>query len=143
MQRVDSASVTIDGQRVASVEAGLLILLGVGEGDRSGAAERLAEKCARLRIFEDGEGLMGRSLVDLGDRGAALCVSQFTLYGDTRRGTRPSFSGAASPDVAEQLYECFCESLAGQGTRVERGRFGARMNVELVNNGPVTLLLET
>jgi D-tyrosyl-tRNA(Tyr) deacylase len=137
IQRVGRASVTIDGDRVAEIGTGALILIGVANGDGDGEADRLAGKCARLRIFEDDDGRMGRSLLDLGEQGAALCVSQFTLYGDARKGNRPSFVAAASPDLAEPLYERFRARLGAQG-----GRFGAHMDVELVNDGPVTLLLE-
>ena len=140
IQRVSSASVAVDGELLGEIGAGLLVLLGVAQGDGAGEARKLADKIARLRVFDGDAGRMDRSLVDLG--GAALCISQFTLYGDTRRGLRPSFTEAAEPGVAERLYEEFCDELAGRGVRVERGRFGARMSVELVNEGPVTLMLE-
>jgi len=136
-QRVARASVVPGG----SISAGLCILLGVAGGDDAAAAERLAGKIARLRIFENESGKFDRSLLDTG--GAALVVSQFTLYGDTSRGHRPSMSGAAAPELAEPLYEAFCAALLGEGVgRVETGVFGAAMEVELVNDGPVTLLLE-
>ena len=131
---------SVDGEVVGSIGTGLVILLGVGQADEDAHAERLAAKVAKLRVFE-GEGRpMDRSLLDVG--GAALCVSQFTLYGDTRRGLRPSFTDAAEPEPAERLYELFCEQLRGQGVPVETGRFAARMALELTNEGPVTLLLE-
>ena len=141
IQRVSSASVKVDGEVLGRIGQGLLVLLGVGEGDSSEAANRLADKTAKLRIFDGESGRMDRSLVDTG--GSALCISQFTLYGDTRRGLRPSFTDAAEPGTAERLYEEFCAQLEQKGVRVERGRFGARMSVELTNEGPVTLLLET
>jgi D-tyrosyl-tRNA(Tyr) deacylase len=139
IQRVSSASVTVDGQVVGEIGEGLVVLLGVGEGDGSAEAGKLAGKLARLRVF-DADGRMDRSLLDLG--ADALCISQFTLYGDTRRGLRPSFIAAAEPEQAERLYEEFCAALEEEGVRVERGRFGARMSVSLVNEGPVTLMLE-
>lgn len=141
VQRVRKASVAVDGAVVASCGRGLLVLLGVGVDDGSSQAERLAGKIARLRIFEDGDGRFDRSLVDAG--GEALVVSQFTLLGDTRKGNRPSFTMAAGPEQAEPLYERFCEALRAEGVRVETGVFGARMQVALVNDGPVTILLDT
>jgi D-tyrosyl-tRNA(Tyr) deacylase len=132
--------VSVDGEVLGRIETGLVVLLGVGKGDGEAQADRLAEKIAKLRVFE-GEGKpMDRSLLDVG--GAALCVSQFTLYGDTRRGLRPSFTDAAEPEAAEHLYELFCERLRGHGIPVETGRFAATMALELTNEGPVTLLLE-
>jgi D-tyrosyl-tRNA(Tyr) deacylase len=122
------------------IGTGLVVLLGVGQADEEAQAAKLADKVARLRVFDGEEGRMDRSLLDLG--GAVLCVSQFTLYGDTRRGLRPSFTDAAEPGLAERLYERFCAELATRGVRVEKGRFAARMVVELTNEGPVTLLLE-
>jgi D-tyrosyl-tRNA(Tyr) deacylase len=133
VQRVSAAAVAVDGREVASVGAGMLVLLGVAREDDDTSAERLAAKIRALRIFEDEEGRMNEPL---GDR-EILCVSQFTLYGDTRRGNRPSFVEAARPEVAEPLYDLFCERLGAK-----RGVFGARMAVELVNDGPVTLLVE-
>ncbi len=133
VQRVARASVTVEGERVAAIGQGLLVLLGVTHDDRPEHADRLAEKVRALRIFEDGEGRMNEPL---GER-EILCVSQFTLYGDTRKGNRPAYVDAARPEVAEPLYERVCERLGAQ-----RGVFGARMDVELVNDGPVTLLLE-
>jgi D-aminoacyl-tRNA deacylase len=139
---VSRASVAVDGVVRAEIEAGLVVLLGVAEGDTAADAERLAGQVARLRIFEDENGRFDRSLLDVG--GAALVVSQFTLLADSRRqkGTRPDFSHAARPDVAEPLYERFCAALRELGVRVETGVFGARMQVELVNDGPVTIILD-
>jgi D-aminoacyl-tRNA deacylase len=121
------------------IGAGLVVLLGVADGDTAAEAERLAGKIARLRIFEDDSGRFDRSLLDVG--GAALVVSQFTLIADTARGNRPSFSRAARPDVAEPLYERFCKALRDLGVPVETGVFGARMQVELSNDGPVTIVV--
>jgi D-tyrosyl-tRNA(Tyr) deacylase len=132
--------VTVDGQAVGEIGLGLVVLLGVGEGDGDAQAAKLADKIARLRVFDDDAGRMDRSLVDAG--GAVLCISQFTLYGDTRRGLRPSFTAAAGAAEGERLYARFCDELQRRGIRVERGVFGARMSVGLVNEGPVTLLLE-
>jgi D-aminoacyl-tRNA deacylase len=137
---VSSASVTVDGEVVGEIGAGLVVLLGVGEGDSGAAAAKLADKVAKLRVFDDAGGRMDRSLLDIG--GAALCISQFTLYGDVRRGLRPSFTAAADPAAGEQLYEQFCRDLEGSGVAVSKGLFGARMSVSLVGEGPVTLLLE-
>jgi len=135
VQRVARASVTPGG----SIDAGVCILLGVAEDDDGPAAERLAAKIARLRIFENEEGKFHRSLLDT--RGAALVVSQFTLIADTAKGNRPSFSGAAPPAEAEQLYEAFCTAVRALGIEVATGVFGAHMVVELVNDGPVTIIL--
>jgi D-tyrosyl-tRNA(Tyr) deacylase len=132
--------VSVEGEVVGSIGNGLLVLLGVGHADEDSHADRLAGKVAQLRVFESAEKPMDRSLLDVG--GAALCVSQFTLYGDTRRGLRPSFTEAAEPALAERLYDLFCDRLRGRGVPVETGRFAARMAVELTNEGPVTLLLE-
>ena len=137
---MSSASVRVDGELVGEIGEGLVVLLGVGEGDGSDQARKLADKLARLRVFDGAEGRMDRSLLDL--RAGALCISQFTLYGDTRRGLRPSFTDAAEPVLAERLYDEFCSALEEQGVEVARGRFGARMSVALVNEGPVTLMLE-
>ena len=142
VQRVSEASVSVDGETVGEIGSGLVILLGVGQDDTEADGQKLAAKLARLRVFDDSSGRMNRSLLDLADGAAALCVSQFTLYGDVRRGLRPSFTDAARPEAGEALYEAFCESLAGEGVRVERGRFGARMSVALRNEGPVTLMVE-
>jgi D-aminoacyl-tRNA deacylase len=136
VQRVARARVTPGGE----IGPGLCVLLGVARGDTAADAERLAGKVARLRIFEDDEGRFDRSLLDAG--GAALVVSQFTLIADTAKGNRPSFTEAAPPDEAERLYQAFCEALRGTGLEVATGVFGARMQVELVNDGPVTIVLE-
>jgi len=141
VQRVSRASVRVDGQVVGRIGPGLLVLLGVGEGDGEAAAHWLAEKIAHLRIFEDEGGKMNRSLLDTA--GSVLAVSQFTLYGDCRKGRRPSFAAAARPERAEPLFHYFVERLRDHGVTVETGRFGARMEVELVNDGPVTLWLDT
>ena len=122
------------------IGSGLCVLLGVAEGDTTADAERVAGKVARLRIFENDDGRFDRSLLDIG--GEALVVSQFTLIADTHKGNRPSFAGAARPEHAKPLYECFCDALAELGVVVARGVFGARMAVELVNDGPVTIVLE-
>ena len=137
VQRVSRARSTPGGE----IGPGLCVLLGVAAGDERRDAERLAGKVARLRIFQNEEGKFDRSLLDVG--GGALVVSQFTLIADTAKGNRPSFSRAAQPEAAEPLYEAFCEALAAEGVRVARGIFGARMQVELVNDGPVTIILET
>ncbi len=134
VQRVFSASVTVDGEQVASIGPGLLVLLGVTHDDDADAADRLADKVRALRVFPDADGRMNEPL---GDR-EVLCVSQFTLYGDARKGTRPSYVAAAPPAVAEPLYERVADRLAAR-----RGVFGAHMEVALVGDGPVTLLLET
>jgi D-tyrosyl-tRNA(Tyr) deacylase len=141
VQRVSEASVAIDGDVVGEIGPGLVVLLGVGQGDGEGEASRLAEKVARLRVFDDETGRMNRSLLDL-TGGAALCISQFTLFGDVRRGLRPSFTEAAEPERARQLYERFCRELRELNIPVETGRFGARMAVRLTNEGPVTLMVE-
>jgi D-tyrosyl-tRNA(Tyr) deacylase len=141
VQRVHDASVTVDGEVVARSGAGVVVLLGVAEHDETEDAERLAGKVARLRIFENESGRFDRSLLDVG--GEALVVSQFTLIADTRKGNRPSFTDAARPELAERLYERFCGALSEQGVRVARGLFGARMEVALVNDGPVTIVLDS
>ncbi|MGH2761366.1 MAG: D-aminoacyl-tRNA deacylase [Thermoleophilaceae bacterium] len=135
VQRVSEAAVAVDGEEVARIGVGLLVLLGVREGDGPDEADRIAAKLERLRVFEDGAGRMNLSVRDVG--GELLVVSQFTLYGDARRGNRPSFVEAARPEAAEPLYERVRSALGAQG-----GAFGARMQVSLVNDGPVTLLLE-
>jgi D-tyrosyl-tRNA(Tyr) deacylase len=133
VQRVSQAAVDVEGKRVAEIGPGMLILLGVGAGDGEAEVEKLAAKVRKLRIFDDGEGRMNEPL---GER-EVLCVSQFTLYGDARRGNRPSYVGAARPEVAEPLYDRFCERLGAR-----KGVFGAQMEVSLVNDGPVTLMVE-
>jgi D-tyrosyl-tRNA(Tyr) deacylase len=142
VQRVERARVLVDGETVGEVGAGVCILLGVAGDDDDAAAQRLAGKVARLRIFENDAGKFDLSLLDVG--GAALVVSQFTLIADSKRqrGTRPDFSKAARPEAAEPLYERFCQRLRDDGVPVETGVFGARMQVELVNDGPVTIILE-
>jgi D-tyrosyl-tRNA(Tyr) deacylase len=142
VQRVTSARVVVSGSRVGAIDAGVCVLLGIARGDTRAGVERLAGKVARLRIFENEDGRFDRSLVDTG--AAALVVSQFTLIADSRRqrGTRPDFSAAAPRDVAESLYERFVEALRALGVPVETGVFGARMQVELVNDGPVTIILD-
>lgn len=141
VQRVASAGVEVAGERVAAIEEGLLVLVGVARFDGPEDADWLARKVAELRVFEDATGRMDRSLLDAG--GAALCVSQFTLHGSVRKGTRPSFTAAAPGEQAEPLYERFCAALAARGVPVEQGVFGARMRIALVNDGPVTLLLDS
>jgi D-aminoacyl-tRNA deacylase len=132
--------VTVDGVVRGEIGCGLAVLLGVARGDDGATADRLAEKVARLRIFGDERGKFDRSLLDVG--GKALVVSQFTLIADTRKGNRPSFADAAPPELAEPLYDQFCSHLRGMGLSVETGIFGARMSLELVNDGPVTIVLE-
>jgi D-tyrosyl-tRNA(Tyr) deacylase len=139
VQRVSSARVVVDGDVVGDIAAGLCVLLGVSRTDGKEEAERLAGRIARLRIFENEEGRFDRSLLDVA--GAALVVSQFTLIADTAKGNRPSFTDAAPPEQAERLYEAFCAALRELGVGVATGRFGARMAVELVNHGPVTIVL--
>ncbi len=140
MQRVSRASVRVSGAPPAEIGPGVLVLLGVAQGDDEAEARRLAAKVARLRVFEDATGRFDRSLLDTG--GAALVVSQFTLLAETAKGNRPSFTAAATPETAEPLYESFCAALRELGVAVETGVFGARMEVELVNDGPVTITLE-
>jgi D-aminoacyl-tRNA deacylase len=133
VQRVSQAAVDVEGERVAQIGPGMVVLLGVGVEDGEAEADRLADKVRTLRIFDDAEGRMNEPL---GER-EVLCVSQFTLYGDTRRGNRPSYMGAARPEVAEPLYDRFCDRLEAR-----KGVFGACMGVALINDGPVTLMLE-
>lgn len=140
LQRVSSASVAVGGEVVGTIGAGLLVLAGVGHDDVPEVAERLAGKVAALRIFSDEEGKMNWSLVDV--EGAALVVSQFTLFADTKKGHRPSFVGAARPSVAVPVLEAFVAALRSAGVEVQEGCFGAHMEVSLVNDGPVTILLE-
>jgi D-tyrosyl-tRNA(Tyr) deacylase len=141
VQRVSSAQVLVSGQVVGEVGIGLVVLLGVTHGDTPEHAAYLAGKIGGLRIFEDGDGKMNRSLADVG--GSVLVVSQFTLYGDCRKGRRPSFDAAAGAEHASQLYEAFVADLRGLGVPVSTGVFQAHMQVELVNDGPVTILLDT
>jgi D-tyrosyl-tRNA(Tyr) deacylase len=141
VQRVSRAKVTVNDWTAGEIGLGLLVLLGVGQADTEADAIYLADKIAGLRIFEDGDGRMNRSVLDVG--GSVLAVSQFTLYGDVRRGKRPSFDAAAPPDPARQLYEFFVERLRQAGLRCETGRFQEMMQVELVNEGPVTILLDS
>ncbi len=142
VQRVSRASVDVAGKRVGDIQAGVLILLGVAPSDTPTQTKWLANKIAGLRIFPDDDGLMNRSVMDV--NGQALVVSQFTLYGTCRKGRRPSFVGAAPPEVAEPMYERFCDDLHNAGVRhIERGVFRADMSVELVNDGPVTLIIDT
>jgi D-aminoacyl-tRNA deacylase len=138
VQRVSRARVTVGGEVVGEIGSGLCVLLGVARGDDSAAADRLAGKVAQLRVFEDDEGRFDRSLLDV--HGEALVVSQFTLVADTAKGNRPSFTEAAPPEEAEPLYEAFCDGLRRFGIDVETGSFGARMELELVNDGPVTII---
>jgi D-aminoacyl-tRNA deacylase len=141
LQRVTEASVRVGDSLVGAIGPGLLVFLGVGQGDVDADATWLADRVAGLRIFQDGEGKMNQSLRDT--HRAALVVSQFTLYADTSKGRRPSFTGAAPPEEANRLYQRFCADLAEAGINVERGIFAADMRVALLNDGPVTLLLDT
>jgi D-aminoacyl-tRNA deacylase len=140
LQRVSKASVRVEGQTISSIGKGLLILLGVGHNDREEQAKFLAEKIANLRVFEDEHGKTNLSILDV--KGEAIVVSQFTLYADTRKGRRPSFIDAALPDVAEPLVDRFADLLRGQGVATQTGKFGAHMDVEIHNDGPVTIWLE-
>lgn len=141
VQRVSRASVVIDGETVGAIDAGLLILLGITHADTPEQARWLAEKIAGLRIFNDADGKMNRDLQEIG--GAVLIVSQFTLYGDCKKGKRPSFIDAAPPAIAIPLYEAFINGVKSLGIPVATGRFGADMKVELVNDGPVTLIVDS
>ena len=141
IQRVHEASVRVDGEVTGQIGAGLLVLLGVAADDTQADARQLADKCCELRIFEDEEGKMNRALIDTG--GAMQVVSQFTLLGDCRKGRRPSFVRAAPPELAEPLYQHFVEAVRSRGIEVQTGRFRAHMDVSLVNDGPVTLLLDS
>lgn len=141
LQRVSRAKVTVEENVTGEIGAGLMILLGVGREDTSAVAASMAEKCANLRIFEDEQGKMNRSLLEV--KGGALVVSQFTLYGDARGQRRPSFISAAPPELAKTLYEEFCEALRKLGVNVGTGIFQTMMSVELVNEGPVTILLDS
>ncbi len=140
LQRVSKASVTVDEQTISAIGNGLLILLGVGHGDGEEQAKFLADKIANLRVFEDEQGKTNLSILDV--KGDAIVVSQFTLYADTRKGRRPSFTDAALPEIAEPLVDRFVELLRGYGVPTQTGKFGAHMEVEIHNNGPVTIWLE-
>ena len=141
IQRVSRASVTVDGNIVGQIGKGLLVLLGVAQGDDEAAADYLADKTAGLRIFEDADEKMNLACAEVG--GALLVVSQFTLYGDVRKGKRPSFDRAARPDDAKRLYEYFVSRIRAAGLKCETGTFQAMMDVELINDGPVTILLDS
>lgn len=141
VQRVRSASVTVDAEPISEIRRGVLIFLGVAQEDTTADVNYLANKIANLRIFEDDEGRMNRSLLDIG--GEALVVSQFTLYGDCRKGRRPSFVAAARPEKADALYQAFMDAIAQIGVPVQAGVFQAMMDVELINDGPVTILLDS
>ena len=140
LQRVSKGSVSVDGQVIATIGQGLVILLGIGPQDGEEQASYLVEKIANLRIFEDEQGKLNRSILDI--QGSAIVVSQFTLYADTRKGRRPSFTDAALPDVARPLVERFASMLNAQGVPTQTGEFGAHMLVEIANDGPVTIILE-
>jgi D-aminoacyl-tRNA deacylase len=140
VQRVAGARVLVDGETAGAIDRGLCVLLGVAHSDDAAVATRLAGRIARLRIFENEDGKFDRSVADEG--GSILVVSQFTLIADTAKGNRPSFSAAAPPHAAEPVYDAFCEALAAEGLEVARGRFGARMVVEIANDGPVTIVLD-
>jgi len=141
VQRVSSASVRVKDNKVGQISEGLMLLIGVAETDTESEVDYAAQKCAHLRIFEDDEGKLNRSILDV--NGAVLAISQFTLLGDTRRGRRPSFIKAARPEKGEKLYNYFIELIKELGIHVESGIFGAMMDVELVNTGPVTILIDT
>jgi len=141
IQRSREARVDIDGRTVGAIDRGLVVLLGVGQEDSAEDVKYLAEKIVNLRIFEDEAGKMNRSLLEV--RGQALIVSQFTLWGDSRKGRRPSFTRAAPPEIAEKLYLDFIDEVSGLGVKTASGRFGAMMEVHLVNDGPVTLILDS
>ena len=141
LQRAARAEVTVDGRVVGRIGPGLVCLVGIGHGDDEASVEALAGKSVDLRIFRDAEGKTNRSLIDVG--GEMLAISQFTLYADTRKGRRPSFLDAAPPDVGERLYERFCATVEARGVKVARGIFGAEMEVELVNDGPMTIWLDS
>ena len=141
LQRVTRAEVRVDGELVGSIGAGLVVLIGVGQDDTEAEADALAAKVVELRIFRDDEGKTNRSLLDV--RGELLAISQFTLFADTRKGRRPSFIRAAPPELGDRLYERFAAAVEARGVRVARGIFGAEMEVELVNDGPMTIWLDT
>jgi len=140
LQRVNFGQVTIEGRQVADIQKGMVILLGIGPGDDQTKATQMVKKIAQLRIFDDGAGKMNLSLLDI--KGAAIVVSQFTLYADTRKGNRPSFTDAAPPDLASPLVDFFVDELRGLGVPVQTGEFGAYMKVHLENDGPVTISME-
>jgi D-tyrosyl-tRNA(Tyr) deacylase len=141
IQRVSQASVSVDGETVGEIGQGLLVLIGARSTDNEATVQRLATKTAELRIFPDDDGRFNRSLVDID--GEALVLSQFTLYGDTRKGRRPSFNDAAPPEIAEPVVSAYVWALAAHGVRVAQGRFGAHMQVSLVNDGPVTITIDS
>ncbi|MEE9286324.1 MAG: D-aminoacyl-tRNA deacylase [Dehalococcoidia bacterium] len=141
IQRVSRASVSVGSERIASIGPGLLLLVGVAQGDGDTEAQRLAQKCAGLRLFSDPEGRFNLSLLDTNDE--ALVVSQFTLLADARRGRRPSFTGAAAPEAAEPIVDAFAQAMREAGVTTQTGRFGAMMSVELLNDGPVTIVLDS
>jgi D-aminoacyl-tRNA deacylase len=141
VQRVSRAEVRVDGRRVGAIGRGLVVLVGVGHADTAAIAEQLAGRCVDLRIFRDADGKTNLALGDVG--GEVLAISQFTLFADTSRGRRPSFLGAAPPEQGEQLYEHFAAAIEARGVRVARGVFGAEMEVELVNDGPLTIWLDS
>lgn len=140
LQRSKEASVTIDGEQVGAIDHGLVLLVGITHDDTETELKYMVDKILNLRVFEDDQAKMNLSLLDTG--GSILSISQFTLYGDTRKGRRPSFTEAAKPDLAEGLYHSFNEQLSAKGVHVETGRFGADMKVQLINDGPVTLIIE-
>ena len=141
VQRVQAATVTVGGHPVGRIGHGLVVFVGIAPNDSEAVVAKFAEKVAGLRIFEDADERMSLSLTDVA--GGVLCISQFTLYGDVRRGRRPSFDTAAPPEVAKPIYEAFCTAIGRQGIACERGVFGAHMEVTLVNDGPVTLILDS
>lgn len=140
IQRVKHGQVSVDGRKVAEIGRGVVILLGIGHGDGEEQAKYLAKKIAQLRVFEDEQGKINRSLLDVG--GEAIVVSQFTLYADTRKGRRPSFTDAAHPEIANSIVNVFTKLLADEGVRTQMGKFGAHMLVEIANDGPVTIWME-
>ncbi len=140
IQRVTSGSVSVRGEVIATIGKGLVILLGIGHADGDTQAQAMAEKIATLRIFEDIENRMNLSILDT--HGSALVVSQFTLYADTRKGRRPAFTDAAAPEIAREMVDSFVKALEGHGISTQKGEFGAHMSVEIINDGPVTILLE-
>ena len=141
VQRAHRAGVEVEGKTIGEIGRGLVVFLGVGKEDGPGDSDYLAVKISGLRIFEDEQGLMNRSVQDY--EGSILCISQFTLFGDSRKGRRPGFSAAAPPEKAEELYEHFCENLRSRGIRVSTGRFQATMRIVVDNDGPVTMLLDS